>query len=71
MAAGLRGSRQRQSLRDTNLLAHQVDARDFFGDGVFDLQARVDLEEPDAAVGLQEELDRAHADVVHVLEERA
>ena len=71
VAARLRGSGERQSLRDTDLLAHQVDARDFLGDGVLDLQARVDLEEPDVAIGLQQELDRAHANVVHVFEQCA
>ena len=71
MAARLRGSGQRQALRDTNLLAHEVDSRDFFGYGVLDLQTRVDLEEPDVTVGLEQELDCTHAYVVNVLEQRA
>ena len=71
VAARLRGSGQRQALRDTDLLAHQVDARDFFGHGVLDLQTRVDLEEPDVAVRLEQELHRAHAHVVDVLEQSA
>jgi hypothetical protein len=36
---------------DAELLAHQVDAGDLLGDRVLDLQAGVDLEEGDVAVG--------------------
>ena len=71
MAARLRGSGQWQALGDADLLAHQVDARDFLGHGVLDLQTRVDLEEPDVAVRLEQELHRAHAHVVDVLEQSA
>ena len=71
VAARLGRGGQGEALGDADLLAHQVDARDLFGDGVLDLEARVDLEEPDVAVRLQEEFDGAHADVVHVFEQRA
>ena len=40
------------------LFAHDVDARDHFGDGVFDLNARVHLDEVELAVFI-EELERA------------
>ena len=39
------------ALGDAELLAHEVDAGDLLGDRVLDLQARVDLEERDRAVG--------------------
>lgn len=44
---------------DAEHLAHEVDAGDLFGDGVFDLEAGVDLEEGDGAVQADEELDGA------------
>ena len=71
VAARLRGSGEWQALRDPNLLAHQVDARNFLGHGVLNLQTRVDLEEPDVAVRLEQELHRAHAHVADVFEQRA
>ena len=43
----------------------QIDAGDFFGDAVLDLQARVDFEEVEVAgVGVVDELDRAGGAVV-------
>jgi hypothetical protein len=45
---------------DAELLAHEVDAGDRFGDGVLDLETGVDLEEEElAGVVVDEELDRA------------
>ena len=44
--------------------------RDLFGDRVLDLQARVDLEERDRAVGADEELARAGADVADLAQDR-
>ncbi len=49
--------------RNADLLAHEVDAEDRFGDRMFDLQAGVHLDEVELAV-LVQELDRARADVV-------
>ena len=47
-------------LRDQYLRAHQVHPRDYFGDGVLDLDARVDFDEkPAAPVQVVEELDSA------------
>ena len=47
---------------DEELEADQVEAGDGFGDRVLDLDAGVDLEEPELVAG-EEELDRAGADV--------
>ncbi len=45
---------------DEDLAAHEVDAGDHLGDGVLDLDARVDLDEVElAAVDVEQELDRA------------
>jgi hypothetical protein len=50
---------------DLDLGADDVDAGDFIGDGVFDLDAGVDFdEEPLAGVGIDEEFDGAGAGVV-------
>ncbi|CAM5610442.1 hypothetical protein SNARM312S_06594 [Streptomyces narbonensis] len=54
---------------DAEHLADQVDAGDLFGDRVFDLEAGVDLEEGDRAVGADEELDGAGADVAGFLQD--
>ncbi len=54
---------------DTEHLPHQVDAGDFLGDGVLDLQAGVDLEEGDRAVLTDEEFAGARADVAGFLED--
>ena len=60
---------ERAALGEAELLAHEVDAGHLFGDGVLDLQARVDLEERDGAVGSDEELARAGADVADLAED--
>ena len=57
------------ALGDSELLAHEVDARDLFGDGVLDLQAGVHLEERDGAVFADEELAGAGADVADLFED--
>ena len=54
---------------DAEHLADQVDAGDLLGDRVLDLQAGVDLQEGDRAVGADEELDGAGADVAGFLED--
>src|SRR5699024_10175993 len=46
---------------DAELLAHQVPASDLLGDGVLDLQAGVDLQEADQAVGADQVLHGARA----------
>ena len=60
----------RLARRDAELLAHQVHARDLFGDGVLDLQASVDLEEADGAVRADQELARSRADVAGLAQDR-
>ena len=51
---------ERLAVRDAQLLAHQVDAGHRLGDGVLDLEPRVDLEEEELArVVVHQELDRA------------
>ena len=53
---------QFQALRHLNLGAHQINAGHHLGDGVLDLNARVDLdEEPLAGVGVHQEFDGAGA----------
>ena len=48
------------ALRDEDLRFHQVDARDHFGDGVLDLNARIDFDEIKlAGIDVEEEFDRA------------
>ena len=42
---GLAGSSQRGAAGNRDLALHQVNAGDFLGDGVLDLQARVGLDE--------------------------
>src|SRR5690606_28069061 len=43
---------------DPDLLLDEVDSRDELGDGVLDLDPRVDLDEVEAVLGVDEELDR-------------
>ena len=50
-----------------NLRAHQVDAGDFLGDGMFDLDALVDFEEIIIAVVVHDELHRAGVGVTRRL----
>ena len=53
------------ALRDENLRLHQVDAGDHFGDGVLDLDARVDFDEiPLLGIDVVEEFDGAGVAVV-------
>ena len=58
------------ALGDAELLADEVDAGDLFRDRVLDLQARVDLEERDRAVGADEELAGAGSDVADLAQDR-
>ena len=55
---------------DAQLLADQVDAGDLLGHRVLDLQAGVDLEEGDGAVGAHEELAGPGADVAGLAQDR-
>src|SRR5713226_4214379 len=55
----LLGKRQRLAGRERDLQFDQVDAGDELGDRVFDLQARVHLDEVVLAARIDEELDRA------------
>ncbi len=52
---------QRQAGGDLDLGAHQVDAADGLGDRVLDLQTGVQLQEPPAAVRVEQELDGTRA----------
>jgi hypothetical protein len=54
---------QRLTLGDPQLHLHQIQPGDQLGDRVLDLQPRVDLEEVEAARLVEDELDRAGADV--------
>ena len=48
-----------------DLRLDDVDAGDLLGDGVLDLDARIDLDEIElAGIGIHQELDRAGADIV-------
>ena len=64
LANVLLAERKRLAGRDLDLCPHEVDAGDHFGDRMLDLDARVHLEEIEVALGIDEELDRAGADVV-------
>ncbi len=54
---------QRLAVRESELLAYQVDPGDLLCHGVLDLEAGVHLEERDGRVVADEKLDRASADV--------
>ena len=57
---------QRVALRDQDLAAHQVDARDHLGDGVLDLNARVHLDEEELLpLDVDEKLHRAGGLIAH------
>ncbi len=56
---GIFGDRQFFTVGDPELLQHQIDAGGFLGDGVFDLQAGVDLQERHEAVLADEVFDRS------------
>ena len=50
---------------DPDLLLDQVDAGDHLGDGVLDLDPRVDLDEVEPVLGIDQELAGAGVDVAH------
>ena len=52
-------TRERLAGGDPQLLAHDVDSRAELGDRMLDLQARVQLDEVEAPVGAEQELERA------------
>ena len=61
----LAGVADRRAFGDADLRLDDVDAGDHLGDGVLDLDARIDLDEVElAGVGIQQELDGAGAEVV-------
>ena len=68
----LQPDRCRQNLRETlaccraNLRLHEIDAGDFLGYTVFDLEARVHLEEAERTVGAIEHFDGADVVVAHL-----
>ena len=51
---------------DPDLLQHEIDVGNAFGDGMFDLDAGVHLDEIELAV-LVQKLDGADAEILHVL----
>src|SRR5262249_42791618 len=53
----------RPALGDLDLQPHQVETGDLLGDGMFDLEARVHLEEVELAVRCEDELDGPGSDV--------
>ena len=59
------GRADRVAVEDVDLRLDDVDAGHLLGDGVLDLDARIDLDEVEVAgVGVHQELDRAGADIV-------
>ena len=57
---------QRRALGDQDLRFDDVEAGDRFGDGVLDLDARIDLDEVElAGVGVEQELDGAGVVELH------
>ncbi len=61
---------QRVALRDENLRLHQVDAGYHFGDGMLDLDARVDFDEiPLLRIDVVQEFDRARIAIVRFARE--
>src|SRR5262249_3984245 len=59
----LPGERQRRSGGDTDLLAHDVDPGHELAHRMLDLQTRVELDEVEAPVSVEQELERAGVDV--------
>ena len=55
---------ERRAARHQDLLAYEIETRDPLGDRMLDLQTRVHLEEVEVALRIEQELDRAGADVV-------
>ena len=61
------GIGQGEPLGDEDLRLHDVDAGHLFGDGVLDLNPRIDLDEVELArVGIDQELDRSRVLVAGV-----
>src|SRR5438552_18901875 len=48
---------------DGDMKLHQIEAGNLFGDGMFDLQARIHFQEIEIEVGVNEEFNRACVDV--------
>ena len=61
---GLREA-QRFAVCDAQLLVHEVDAVDEFGDRMLHLQARIHFEKRKRSVGSEQELDRSGIRVAH------
>ena len=51
--------------RHVDLRAHEVDAQDFLGDRMLDLQARIHLQKIEIAFRRDDELDRARVAILH------
>src|SRR5690625_4904057 len=64
------GVAERRAGGDAQLLADEVQAGDLLGHRVLDLEAGVDLEEGDGAVGADEELARARPDAARLARDR-
>src|SRR5262249_23601306 len=64
-ACGSAGGGERLAVRDPQLLAHEVDAGDELGDRVLDLQPGVQLDEVEALVRPEQELEGAGVAVAH------
>ena len=57
---------QRHTLSNQNLRPNNIDARDFFGHGMFDLNSWVDFDEIKlVGIGIDQEFDRAGVFVLH------
>ena len=69
VTAGLVDLSEVTALGDAQLDFDQIGAGDLLGDAVLHLQTGVDLQEPDIALGGQEELAGGHPDVVDRLQE--
>src|SRR5262245_8104566 len=62
--------RPQTPLRHLYLPAHEVQPCDHFGDGMFDLQARVDFEKVELAIRRENKLDRAGVGIAELPSDR-
>ena len=60
----LLAKRQRRAGRDLDLRLDQIDSGHHFGHRMLDLDTRVHLEEIEIAIGVDQKLDRAGADII-------
>ena len=59
--------RERLAGRNEDLQPHEIEPRHTFGDGMLDLQPRVDFEEVELAVRRQQKLDRSGVHIANLL----